>query len=353
MPSGKPRILFILKNRSNYFSCDTYPYSTHLSSGLFNSAKFVEEMLASRGYEVGIVHVQDGNGIHREVVKFKADVVIIEAFWVPPYKFDDLKKVLPRVTFVIRNHSDIPFLAYEGMALEWTLEYLKKTNVVMTCNSPQAFSAVRFLALKQFFKMPWCEASSKVAYLPNYYPTAGHLPKKHLVGDPLDVGCFGAIRPLKNQLVQAIAAMKFADSVGKRLRFHINATRIECAGNAVLKNIVSLFAPFPDDSLVMHPWSDHATFLKLVRSMDITLQVSLSETFNIVSADSVVQGVPIVVSDQIAWASSAFKAKVDDAGDIARKMQVAFDEPLSSNIQGLRSYSDTSVAYWEAFLNRF
>ena len=50
----------------------------------------------------------------------------------------------------------------------------------------------------------------KVGYTPNYYPT-GYLETRPRKDDGyLDVCCFGAIRPLKNHLVQALAAVKLA-----------------------------------------------------------------------------------------------------------------------------------------------
>ena len=58
----------------------------------------------------------------------------------------------------------------------------------------------------------------------------------------IDIGAYGAIRPLKNQLLQALAAIKFAESIGKTLRFHINITRIENNGDPVLKNLRNLFS---------------------------------------------------------------------------------------------------------------
>jgi hypothetical protein len=50
--------------------------------------------------------------------------------------------------------------------------------------------------------------------------------------------------------------------------------------------------------------------------MDICMQVSFSETFNIVSADSVVNAVPIVVSKEVTWATNHCVADPTDSGSI-------------------------------------
>ena len=73
----------------------------------------------------------------------------------------------------------------------------------------------------------------------------------------INVSCFGALRPLKNQLSQALAAIQFADSQDYRLRFHINATRVEQQGQNILKNLRGVFGSLKSHQLIEHPWMDH------------------------------------------------------------------------------------------------
>src|SRR6202041_1643999 len=96
-------------------------------------------------------------------------------------------------------------------------------------------------------KQPDNWASSKVIFLPNYYPvTVGnHIPKPS--SDFIDIACFGAVRPLKNTMLQAVAALRFADRIGKKLRFHINSSRVECQGEPVLKSLRTLFSHLSTD----------------------------------------------------------------------------------------------------------
>ena len=96
----------------------------------------------------------------------------------------------------------------------------------------------------------------------------------------LNIGCFGAIRPLKNQLYQAVAAIEFANSINKKLHFHVNIARVENNGDPVLKNLRNLFINNPKHKLVEHSWLTHEDFINLVRKMDIGLQVSFTETFS-------------------------------------------------------------------------
>lgn len=360
MPKSKPRILFVLKYRDNTYGCDDpYSYSTHLSSGLYNSAKFVVEMLAERGYEAKLVQVVDNNRIHHEIVEFQADVVIIEAYWVVPEKFLELFLVCPHVSFIIRNHSDMAFLSNEGVVVEWSLKYVGYPNVVLSCNSIQATESFRFLVQLEHPDWTPAQVEFKVPYLPNFYPLEGaEKPKRYdplLSAGVLNVGCFGAIRPLKNQLIQALAALEYADKYGLTLLFHMNGTRLEMKGDPVRKNLVKLFEAYPQHELVFHPWMPHAEFLDLMREMDVSMQVSFSETFNIVSADAVKCGVPIVVSDEIPWASGWFKADTNDVDDIVEKIERAINFPswfpfFNPNLAGLRRYDAISRRRWTRYL---
>ena len=58
--------------------------------------------------------------------------------------------------------------------------------------------------------------------------------------------------------------------------------------------------------------------------MDAALQVSFTETFNIVAADCVSQGIPTVGSNQIEWLPSSFQvANPNSADDIAKGLAFA------------------------------
>jgi hypothetical protein len=162
----------------------------------------------------------------------------------------------------------------------------------------------------------------------------------------LHIGCFGAIRPLKNQLTQAIAAIRYADSVGKILLFHVNATRCEQGGEAVLKNLRALFAG-TRHYLVENSWKDHKEFLRLMSSMDLSLCVSFTETFCIVAADAVNVGTPLLCSQQVPWASST--VSTTDTEEIAKGIgKVLRHKSLYNawNRHGLKKYSENAKKIW-------
>lgn len=348
MPTTSPRVLFVLKFRESPWgdysgaaevtaaSTDPTAPKKGLSSGLLNSATFVHKMLEAKGVETKLVQVLDNNYIDREVAAFKPTHVIVEALWVVPEKFDVLTKLHPNVKWIIRNHSEIPFVANEGIAMQWLLEYVNKPNVIISNNAPRAQKEMEFLARKAYPEMSFKDISKKVVYLPNYYPVeddtlAIRKPPNYRY-TVYNVACFGAVRPLKNHLLQAIAALKFCDQMGFKLRFHINGTRVEGKGDPILKNVRELFAKLGDRAeLVEHPWMDHDQFINVCAQMDMGLQVSFSETFNIVAADLVSVRVPVVGTTEIPWMPTPFCADPTDSDDIVEKMKAAHRYNRSSS----------------------
>lgn len=338
------RVLFVLKNRNNYSEFTSY--GNNKSSGLANSARFVHEMLVRSGVDSKIVHVTDNNCIDREVHLFKPTHVIIEALWVVPEKFEVLHRLHPHVKWIVRVHSEIPFLANEGMAVEWIKTYAALQNVTIATNSTDAERDLKIA-------VGW-RLSDKIDYLPNYYPIPYPRNSKTRVDGIINVACFGAIRPLKNQLIQAVAAIDFADRRRIKLRFHINCSRKEQGGSSNYRNIEALFEG-TKHTLVQHDWMDHHDLLKVLAYMDLSMNVSLSETFNIVAADSVSQGVPVVCSSEVSWTSPFCQALPTSSQDIVRKMETVTDWHTGGAIKlhnylRLKDFSRRSQSIWLKWL---
>ena len=340
----KKKILFVCKKRNNSYD------PTGISYGLLNSCRFVGEAMESEFPDVftyDIVVVTDNNDIEREVVRHKPTHVIIEALWVVPSKFEILLPKYKHISWTVRLHSKAPFIANEGIAFEWMHAYarlsLDHKNFGMSVND------------KSFSKDMTDLFDQNVAWLPNVYNPApcGH-PRKELTDkNIIDIGCFGAIRPLKNHLELAIAAITYADACDLTLRFHINSERVEQKGEPILKNIRSLFAGTKHE-LVEHPWYNHHDFLKVVRTMDLGMQISFSETFNSVAADFVNNDVPVIVSDEIGWASRLYQVSPTDTKKIIRKIKFAHNfNGLGVhylNKMGLNSYNKKAIEGWLEYL---
>jgi hypothetical protein len=300
-------------------------------------------MLVKNGVESHLEQVVDNNEIDKYVTKYRPDVVIIEALWVVPSKMEILKKIHPNVTWIIRLHSELPFLANEGVAIKWLKEYVKYDKVLISSNSTYLIDALN----------PFLD--TKILYQPNYYPVNlfnGKI-KTLKSEDELNIGLFGAIRPLKNSLTQAVAAINYANKKNKVLNLHINSARVEQKGENVLVNLRELFKD-SKHNLIEHGWLKHSDFLDLVSTMDLCLQVSLTETYNIVAADSINVNVPIITSREITFVNYFSKVKlVKNVNEMVSKIGLNLKYRLLTTIVNkilLLINSNKSKSVWLDFV---
>jgi hypothetical protein len=122
-------------------------------------------------------------------------------------------------------------------------------------------------------------------------------------------------------------------------------------GDPVMNNLRGLFEHLYDEGhkLIEHEWAPREEFLALCSEMDIGLQCNFSETFNIVSADLISQGVPIVGSYEIPWASPAFNARPAESDEIANAMQLSHNHPdvnVTINQCCLTEYTNKTRKIW-------
>jgi len=341
------KILFILKRREDY---NQQHSKVGLQTGLYNSASYMNEMLNICAIQSKMVIVKDNNDIDREVSNYKPTDVIIEALWVVPSKFTVLTKLHPNVNWIVRLHSEIPFLANEGIALDWIGDYGAFKNVKIATNALRILEEIRYY-LKSRYNWDDNTAENKVIYFPNYYPEVSIKKKFNRKKDHIDIGCFGAVRPLKNHMLQAMAALKFANTINKKLYFHINTGRVEMKGEPILQNLQSLFTQLSDQGhqLVIHEWYEREEFLKLCSTMDIGMQVSFSETFNIVAADLISQGVPVIGSSELPWMNRIFTSNCVDSESIYRSLLLSYYLPQLNvylNQFNLNNYTNDTKNEW-------
>lgn len=329
------KVLFLVRINQEYGDC-----IMPSKAGLRNSAKFVVDAVNKFDHvHAELEFCNDGNDVDRLLHHKRPNICIIEACWLTPSKLKELIHRHPHIKFVIRVHSRTPFLAMEGNAIEWIKEYEK--IVTVSFNHAQTASDLEQIGIKNIF-------------LPNIYPTpqlknCDHIERKHLY----KIGCFGAIRPFKNQLSQAVAAILFAERRKGVVHFYINSTRVEQRGESVLKSLRALFAG-TRHKLVEVEWLEHTAFLSLIGKMDACMQVSFTETFNIVTADAISQHVPVVVSSSIDWLTCR-KADPNNESEMAELLEYTIEHKkhlVEDNIQDLTTYNHHAILKWYRFLNR-
>jgi hypothetical protein len=108
----------------------------------------------------------------------------------------------------------------------------------------------------------------------------------------------------------------------------------------------------PHVRVVENGWQTWPQFRRTVRHMHLLLQPSYTETFNVVTADGVAEGVPSVVSEAIEWAPDYWKAKVDDVHHIAIIGQKLLRDKRAPKrgLKALKSYNQRAMQAWDQFL---
>jgi hypothetical protein len=340
------KLLFIVKERVVY-GTKTKAY------GLYNSCNFVARRLRQDGYEANVVQVVDNNCIDKYVTQYKPTHCFIEALWVVPSKFEVLAKLHPKVKWIIRIHSMIPFLSSEGMAFEWINEYLalreKGIDISISCNNDKAYNDLVSIY-----------GEKVISYTPNiYYPDEYSTSKQNFTikkcQKTIHIGCFGALRVMKNHPQQALWAITFADEIGKKLYFHVNISEHEQReASPILRNLRAIFKNTKHE-LVEHLWYEHSDFLKLVKQMDLGMQVSFTETFNITAADFVYNNIPIVVSNEIEFVQSQFRVNATDTNQAIRALYRAYDgkkyNDQLNNFNLLKLHNHHATKAWLKYIN--
>lgn len=283
------KVLFILKHRHYSPARGSY--------GLINSASQVAAFLTEQGNLCKVVSVIDSNSIDREVTAFDADLVIIEALWVSAHKLAELMMLHRHHhrRWAVRIHSDIGYLSEEGNGIKYINDYIELGRGLVISFNNASFNKAMTNCLDHPF-----------VYLPNVITFHEPLEDYTRERSRIHIGCFGALRILKNQCFQALCAIEAANKMHKKLMFHITP-HLTSENDPVFRNLVQIFET-TEHELVIHPWMDTDKFHKLISKMDLGLQLSYTESFNIVAADFISKNKLLVASQAIDWMPEIMQA---------------------------------------------
>jgi len=324
------KILFIVKGGKT-------PHS------LSNSAIFTINFLKSLNVNADIAFVTESSQIENVINDNGPTHVIIESVFVMPIEFLRLTNMFKKVKWFIRLHSDIGFFFAEFYGLEWTKAYQNFDDITIAANNTEIIKNLS------------PQLKKDIIHLPNIYPDNYEYDFKNKNDDSvINIGCFGNLRLVKNQGFQAVLAMNFADAQKKKLRFHINVGKSELRNNAVLTNLRALFKESKHE-LVEYGWVPHDDFLKLVKTMDVGLQLSYTESFNIVACDFISCGVPILVSPTISWCPDCYIASTINMEECLYKLTTIYNsrndiELKKMAIKKLSGITDTAKDIWKNFI---
>jgi hypothetical protein len=273
--------------------------------------------------------------------------VVISAPWLSVYDLTAILAHFPKTQFVVLSHSNVGFLQADPWGVKLIKHYLRLTeefdNFRVGANNDRLYQ--------------WLLATSDnpddIVLLPNLYPSSNALPPKHWnKTTPLRIGAFGAVRPEKNFMTAAAAAVLIQKLLNVKVELHMSQGG-EGGGERTQAAISQLMAGNKNITLVLHPWSLWPDFVQLVGQMDLLLQPSYTESFNMVTADGVIMGVPSVVSPAIDWAPESWQANSDDVSEIANTgVRLLTKGNSGEGKQCLDNHNAEAWTDWQAFLTK-
>jgi hypothetical protein len=315
--------------------------------GLHVAGYATAEVLREHGIEVVVFPVRNNIDAviaidnYNETHDMPLTHVIISAPWLSVWDATMLVENYPGTQFVILSHSNVGFL----QADPWGVELLRQYQYIAAThpNLKVGGNSERFA---RWMKRAY---GGEVVLLPNLYPMAGCLQAKRWNGERLKVGAFGAVRPFKNFMTAAGAALVLQQSYNVPVEFHMSSGG---ESEPTVAAIEQMFADVDGITLVRHPWAYWDDFVELVGKMDLLIQVSYTESFNMITADGIAMGVPSVVSPAITWAPDCWKADPDDAVAVAEIGKRLLDYRLLANAgrEALLKHNKKSLDCWIDYL---
>lgn len=322
--------------------------------GLGVSAMNTAKVLRRAGIRTHVWPITSADDLwcHLEGVKgCGVEDVIISAPWLPSSELLRISQAFPEIKFAVNCHSNVGFLQADRNGVRLIRELLDLERGAHNIHA--AGNSERFCAwVRSSFSAP-------CLFLPNlYYVDAEHMPRpRHQPyhhGDTLRMGVFGATRPLKNLMSAAAAALDVARGFHAPLELWLSAGRAEGGGETVLAAVQEMLAGLPGVTLHLSGWESWPAFRRTVSHMHLLMQPSYTESFNMVTADGVVEGVASVVSDAIDWAPNDWKAEVDDALSIARTARrlLLDHHAAAEGLKALEAYIADGVRHYRHFVDR-
>jgi hypothetical protein len=316
---------------------------SHIGLGVsaLNTAKALKRV----GIEAEVWPIIDAADVGKRLAAAAKTHVVISAPWVPSPELQRLTLDHPGVQFSVVCHSNVGFLQADANGVRLFGEGMEIERG--SCNFRLAGNSRKFADwVRRTFGVP-------CAYLPNLYYLDEHVPVDRPVfrGGLLRIGAFGATRALKNLMSAAGAALAISQDFDTDLEFWVNSGRDE-GGAGISSAIQEMFAITRHAKVVKAGWQSWHNHRKTVANMDLLISCSYTESFNMVTADGVAEGVASVTSDAIDWVPRYWQAQADNVLDIARVGRSLLCDPNApkDGWKALAAHNEEGLREWQAFL---
>ena len=318
---------------------------THIGLGVaaLNTCK----VLRREGVAVEVWPIVSSAELRDRLCAQPASHVVVSAPWMPSLDMHRLIAAHPSIRFAMNCHSNVGFLQADSNGVALVREAMD-----IEAASPNFHLAGNSLKFSKWVRSAY---SRPCSYLPNlYYLDTSLVPNPPLYnGGTLRIGAFGATRALKNFMSAAGAALDISRRYKATLELWVSAGRTEGGGDTILRSAHAMLDGLPHVRLVENGWQSWPKFRQSVGHMHLLLQPSYTESFNMVTADGIAEGVPSVVSHAIDWAPEHWKAMMDNVLDIARVGRYLLSDPYApqEGFEALKNHNVDGIKSWKDFLS--
>jgi hypothetical protein len=313
--------------------------------GLGVAALNTSKVLYRHGVDVEVRPVAQARDLADCLRQTSATHVVVSAPWIPSPDMQTLLATFPATRFAVNCHSNVGFLQADSNGVKLVREGM---------DIEMGSSRFHLAGNNQRF-CKWINGAygAPCFYLPNlYYIDRAPPPVPCYSAGALRIGTFGATRPLKNFMSAAGAALALARTLKTNLELWVSSGRTEGGGDTIMRAVHAMLDGVPGVSIVESGWQSWPKFRRIAGHMHLLLQPSYTESFNMVTADGIAEGVPSVVSEAIDWAPDYWKAKSDDILDIARVGRSLLNDPRAAaeGFAALTAHNQQGVQSWMQFL---
>lgn len=273
--------------------------------------------------------------------------LIMSAPWIPTLQWQRILITFHRVQFACTSHSNVGFLQADPLAAR----FMTTDGPGLQAGFPNFTLGANSQALCSFIKAGYATGCT---YFPNLYFLDGSTRTNRPLWScgTLRVGCFGAARVQKNHTSAAAAAIEIASRLRANLEFWVSGGRNDGMGGSSAMVVRQMIESCHFAKLVENRWQTWPQFRRTVAHMNLLMQPSYTESFNVVTADGVSEGVPSVVSSAIDWVPPHWMADADDVGDIARvgSNLLRSHDAAEEGLHSLQTYVKAGLGHWKTWL---
>ncbi len=331
--------------------------------GLGVTARNTAAVLRRLGYRVDVWPLakdgsrDEGQVLMDRVAQTQADAikkgehpithVVVSAPWLPTLVYQQLCMTHPEIVFAMSSHSNLPFLQYDGKGPQLLRESYRLAVGVSNFRAVGNCRRYTGFVSRTYGSPCW--------FLPNLYDLGNktaHPHRRPMQNGPLRLGAFCATRQLKNLMSAVGAGLEVGNRLNRDVEIWISSGRDGTHAKPILQGMYALVDGLPWAKIVDNGWKSWPDFRTTIRSMDLLLQPTFSETFNVVTADGIAEGVASVVTSAIDWAPQSWWANPDDVQDIADKAIALLNDSFApqTGLQYLQDYINSGVGEWKNYL---